>query len=223
MSLAEQLSQTFLSIARLAEAAPFAADAQQQQWNVVRDVAESAMLLTESYALNARLVRHLTDPQLEPVAISSLLYDAAQQLMPLAKRYGVELRLTDLPRMAPVMSDRIVLQSALVSLGQVFVAAQSENETIRPLQLTAHRSRYGIVAGLYADESEISTEAFRRAHTLCGTAHQPFARLVSGPATGVYIADSLLHAIAAKLHVARYRHLTGLATTLPVCNQLQLV
>lgn len=224
LSLAEQLSQTFLHLARIAEAAPLAGeDKQAGQWSLVHDVAESAMLLTESYALNARLVQHLLNPQIEPITISSLLYDAAQQLAPLAKRYGIELQIADLPRMSLVMSDRVVLHSALVSLGQVFVAAEAENEVRRPLQLAAHHSRYGIVAGLYADGSELSTEALRRARSLYGTARQPFARLASGPATGVFIADNLLHAIAAKLHVARYHNRTGLATTLPICNQLQLV
>lgn len=224
LSLAEQLSQTFLRLTRVAELAPNADEATRlQQWSLVHDVAESAMLLTESYALNARLVQHLVTPELEPVTISSLFYDAAQQLTPLARRYGVELQLADLPRMSPVMSDRVVLQSALVSLGQVFVAAQAENETLQPLRLAAHRSRYGVVAGLYAEQSELSTEAFRRSRSLYGTARQPLARLTSGSASGVFIADNLLSAIAAKLHVARYHNLTGLATTLPICNQLQLV
>lgn len=224
VSLAEQLSQNFLKITRIAETAPFSDGATQElQWALVHDVAESAMLLTESFALNARLVQHLVTPQLEPVTVSALLYDAAQQLVPLAKRYGIELQIADLPRMSLVMSDRLVLQSALVSLGQVFVAAEAGNEIVRPLQLAAHHSRYGVVAGLYVEGSELSTEAFRRARSLYGSARQPLARLTSGPATGVFIADNLLHAIAAKLHVARYRNLTGLATTLPVCNQLQLV
>lgn len=224
LSIAEQLSQTFLHIARIAETIPLVdAVTRDQQWSLVHDVAESAMLLTDSYALNARLVQHLVSPELEPVTVSALMYDAAQQLAPLAKRYGIELQLADLPRMSPVMSDRIVLQSALVSLGQVFVAAEAENEVARPLQLAAHRSRYGIVAGLYAETSELSTDAFRRSRSLYGTTRQPIARLASGPATGVFVADNLLHAVAAKLHVARYHNLTGLATTLPICNQLQLV
>lgn len=224
LSIAEQLSQTFLRLTRVAELAPNVDEATRlQQWALVRDVAESAMLLTESYTLNARLVQHLAAPEYEPVTISSLFYDAAQQLTPLAQRYGVELQMPDLPRMSPVMSDRLVLQSALVSLGQVFVAAQAEDDAVRPLRLAAHRSRYGVVAGLYMEQSELSTEAFRRARVLHGAARQPLARLTSGPASGVFIADNLLNAIAAKLHVARYNNLTGLATTLPVCNQLQLV
>ncbi len=224
LSVADQLSQVFLQLTRLSEVASNAdAATQLERWSLVHDIADSAMHLTESYALNARLIEHLVNPEMEPVTISSLLYDALQQLSPLAKRYGVELRLDELPRMAPVMSDKLVLQAALVSLGQVFVAAVSEDEKQIPLRLVAHRSRYGIVAGLYTEENELSTEAFRRAKHLYGTVRQPLARLTSGPATGVFIAENLLQSVAAKLHVARYHNLTGLATTLPVCNQLQLV
>ena len=224
LSLAEQLSQIFLNLTRLAEAAQLSlqthATAQLRQ---MHDIAESAMLLTESYALNTRLVQHLARPEIEPIAVSSLFYDAAQQLLPLARTYGVELQLDDLPRMSLVMSDRLVLQSALISLGQVFITAEAEHETIRPLRLAAHRSRYGVVAGVYAEQSELSTEAFRMGKGLYGTARQPIGRLAAGPSNGVFVADSLLGAVAAKLHVARYHNLTGLATTLPACNQLQLI
>lgn len=223
LSLAEQLCQTFLNITRMAETARLAGANADEQLGLMHDVAESAMLLTESYALNARLVQHLVSPEIEPVAVSSLFYDAAQQLQPLARSYGVELQLADLPRISPVMSDRLVLQSALVSLGQVFITAEAEREKIQPLQLMAHSSRYGVVAGVYAKESELSTEAFRRSKTLYGASRQPIAPLTSGPGNGVFLADNLLSALAAKLHVARYHNLTGLATTLPVCDQLQLI
>ena len=224
LSLSEQLSQTFLRLTRIAELAPNTDEqTKSHQWELVHDVAEAAMFLTESYALNVRLLQHLASPEIEPVMISSLFYDAAQQLAPIAERYGVELQLADAPRMSPVMSDRLVLQSALVSLGQVFVAAQAENENIQPLHFAAHRSRYGVVAGIYAEHCELSADVFRRSRSLYGIARQPLARLASGSSSGVYIADNLLSAIAAKLHVARYHNLTGLATTLPVCNQLQLV
>jgi hypothetical protein len=39
----------------------------------------------------------------------------------------------------------------------------------------------------------------------------------------VFVADSLLQTLAARLHIARYRNLTGLATTLQPSQQLQLV
>jgi hypothetical protein len=48
-------------------------------------------------------------------------------------------------------------------------------------------------------------------------------RLVSGPAAGVFVADSLLETLSAHLHVARYHNLNGLAATLQPSQQLQLI
>jgi hypothetical protein len=56
-----------------------------------------------------------------------------------------------------------------------------------------------------------------------GRARQPMQRLVSGPAAGVFVADSLLQTLAARLHVAKYHNLTGLAATLQPSRQLQLI
>ena len=125
--------------------------------------------------------------------------------------------------MQPVMADRTVLQAAMTSLGQVFVLAQSESEEPSVVRLAAHRTRYGVVAGLYAKAPQLGTDSLRRARALQGKARQPLQRLVSGPAAGVFVADSLLHALAARLHVARYRSLNGLATTLTPSQQLQLI
>jgi hypothetical protein len=62
-----------------------------------------------------------------------------------------------------------------------------------------------------------------RARKLGGWAQQPYGELVSGPASGLFIAENLLAAVSGKLHVARYHNATGLAATLPACRQLQLV
>lgn len=224
LSLSEQLSHAFLLMTRLAERAPLLpVEARDSQWRLVRDVSESAMFLTEAYAESGKLRHHLATPEIEPVTVSALLYDAAEQLRPFANQYGVELELDDLPRLTPVMSDRHILQAALTSLGQVFVLAQAENESRAALKFAAHRTRYGIVAGVYADDSELTTDAFRRGSLLYGRSSQPLSKLVSGPATGVFVADTLLQSISTKLHVARYHGRVGLGVTLPICDQLQLV
>lgn len=225
LSLSDQLSYTFLLIARSVEQSALSLDssAQHAMMQRVHDIAGAAAQLTEAYALGARLRQQVVAPNVEPVAVSSLFYDTAQQLAPLAKQYGVELRLDDLTRMQPVMGDAQILRAALISLGQIFVLAAAENETPLPVRFAAHRSRYGIVAGIYTPASELSVDAFRRAKRLYAATSQPLSRLTSGPATGVFVADTLLHSLSAKLHVGRYRHLTGLAVTLPMCKQLQLV
>lgn len=225
LSLVEQLSRPLLQVSRLAESAASEADdgAGPAQWQLARAIAESSLQLVESYGLSLRVHGRITPLTLEPVTVSSLLYDTAQALQPFARQYGVELELEPGSRMQPILTDRMVLQSAMVSLGQVFVLSQAEADAPAPVRLSAHRSRYGVVAGLYGQVEHFGADSLRRAHALHGKARQPLQRLVSGPATGVFVADSLLQALSAHLHVARYHKLTGLAATLTPSQQLQLV
>jgi hypothetical protein len=223
LGLAEQLSRPLLQIAQLAELASYdELQAVQERWQTAGAVAHASLQLVESYALSLRVHGKVTPLQLEPVTISSLLYDTAHHLQPFAKQYGVELQLEPGPRVQPIIADRAVLQSALTSLGQVFVVAQAEADESAPVRLSAHRNRHGMVAGMYG-KSTLGTDSLRRAHALHGQARQPLERLVSGPAAGVFVADSLLRTLAARLHVARYRGLTGLAATLQPSQQLQLI
>jgi hypothetical protein len=223
LCLIEQLSRPLLQIAQTSElSAENTTDESTLHWRLVQAMAQSSLQLTESYALSLRVHGNITPLALEPVTVSSLLYDTAQALRPYANQYAVDLELEPGPKMYPIVVDRSVLQSALTSLGQVFVLAQSESEERAPLRLAAHRGRYGVVTGMYG-ASKLGADALRRALRLSGDARQPFGQLVSGPAAGVFVADSLLKTLSTHLHVARYHNLTGLATTLQPSSQLQLV
>jgi len=223
LSVAEQLSRPLLALSRLGELAAGDPALAAEQWPVVHTLAESSLQLVESYALGLRVQGKVMPLALEPVTVSSLLYDTAEQLKPLARQYGVELEIDTGPRTLPVLADRAVLQAAFESLGQVFVAAQAEAETPGSVRLMAHRSRYGVVAGLYGDTARLGADSLRRAHLVRGRARQPFQQFVSGPAAGVFVADNLLRTLEAHLHVARYHHLNGLAATLRPSHQLQLI
>ncbi len=223
LSVVEQLSRPLLQLHHLAELAELQPKTAAEQWQLVRLLSGTSLQLAESYALSLRLEGKLTSVQLEPLAISSLLYEAAEALEPYAKQSGVTLELDTGPRAVPVLGDRMVLQAALVSLGQVFIDGGSQQDDMATIRLSAHRSRYGMVAGLYSDMSGLGAESLRQARQLHGRARQPLQRLVSGPAAGVFVADSLLRSLASRLHVARYHKLTGLAATLVPSAQLQLV
>jgi hypothetical protein len=223
LSLVEQLSRPLLQIARLSELPQSDLNEAMARNNVVQAIAHSSLQLIDSYALSLRVNGRVAALEIEPITVSSLLYDTAQALQPFARQYAVELQLDTGPRMQPVLADRAVLQSALTSLGQVFVQSQAEAEESVPVRLGAHRSRYGVVAGLYSAIPGFGADSLRRAHQISGRAREPLQRLVSGPAAGVFVADSLLKTLAARLHVARYHNLTGLATTLHPSQQLQLV
>ncbi len=226
ISVADGVNNTLLQLAMLSEQAQAlpAAD-RPEQWRAVNDVARSSLQLLEGYTLAMRLQGGTATPELEPLALSSLLYDTMQQLGPYAKQLAVPLELELPGKLQPVMCDKAILQSALLSLGQVFIAAHSQADDApgQPLRLSAHRGRYGIVTGWYSNGLQLTASALLRARKLGGWAQQPYGELVSGPASGVFIAEGLLSAVAGTLHVARYHNATGLATTLPACRQLQLV
>ena len=223
LSVAEQLSRPLLTLSRLSELAVDDPPVAAAQWPVAHAIAESSLHLVENYSLGLRVHGKVTPLALEPIAISALLYDTAEQLKPFAQQYGVELELDAGPRTLPVLADRAVLQAAFESLGQVFVAAQAEAETPGPVRLMAHRGRYGVVAGLYGDTPQLGVDSLRRAQVVQGRARQPLQQLVSGPAAGVFVADNLLRTLESRLHVARYHNLNGLAATLQSSHQLQFV
>lgn len=225
VSLADGINNTMLQLALLSERAQLAPGAAQtEHWQAVHDVSRASLQLLEGYTLTMRLQGGTAEPEFEAVAVTSLLYDTLHLLEPYAKQLQVSLELDVPARLQPVITDRAILQSALLSLGHVFIAAQSESDAdTKIIHLGAHKGGHGIVAGWYGQGVQLTTQALRRARRLGGWVQQPYGELVSGPATGVFIADSLLSAVSAHLHVARFHNASGLAATLPACRQLQLV
>jgi len=221
LSLVEQLARPLLTVSHLSELAVTDDKATSASWQTVRAITNSSLQLVEGYALGLRVHGKVTPLTLEPVTISSLLYDTAESLASFAGQYGVDMELDTGPRVQPVLADRAVLRAAFENLGQVFITAQAEERL--PVRLSAHRSRHGIVAGLYGGSAQLGVDSLRRARMIQGRARQPLQQLVSGPAAGVFVADNLLQTLAAHLHVARYHNLTGLAATLQPSQQLQLV
>jgi hypothetical protein len=221
LTVLEQVKVPFVQISRLAELAQLSPST--EDWEQVRAAAGSALGLVESYTLSLRLQGKLTPLALEPVTVSSLLYDTAHELQAYARQYDVALELDAGPKLLPILGDKAVLRSALLSLGYTFVEASAAMEQKPAVRLAAHRNRYGTVTGLYTSLQHFGTENLRRAHELKGRARQPLQRLSANPAAGVFVADALLKNLSAHLHVARYHKLTGLAATLSPSQQLQLV
>lgn len=223
LSIAEQLKLPLLQIARQAELAQLAPDLSQM--GRIQTTADMALHLLDSYVLGVQLA---TDQrklfETEPVSISSVLYDAGAQLAPIAKAYDVTLDLRLEGKYGPVMAHRDGLQSALVSLGYALIEALPSLD--RPqlrLQLAAHRCRYGIVAGLYCEADELTTEALRQGRQLYGRARQPLTGISASSGAGVFVADALLHAMQSQLTVSRHHKLRGLGAVLQPNPQMQLV
>jgi hypothetical protein len=221
LSVAEQLKSPLLQIARRAEAGRLYGEADLK---IIESTADSALRLLDNYVLGVRLSFEQHELQIEPVSISSVLYDTGQQLDAIAKNYGVELELSVAGRYGPVMAHRQGLQSALVSLGAALIEALPALE--RPqlrLQLATHRCRYGIVAGLYSDAEQLTTDALRQGRKLYGKARQPLAGITHSAGAGVFVADTLLRAMNLNLQVSRHHSLYGLGAVLQPNHQMQLV
>lgn len=223
LSVAEQLKLPLLQIARSAELAslqPGTADMAG-----IQTTADAAIKLLDSYLFGARLaLEGEYRLSMEPVSVSSVLYDTGQQLDALARLYGVELQLQIEGRFAPVLTNREGLQSALTSLGYALIEAlPTLNAKKLTLHLAAHNSRYGVVAGVYSDVEQLTADALRQGRKLHGHIRQPLASLSPSSGAGVFVADAILQAMDTELRPTRHRNLYGLGAVLRPTPQLQLV
>lgn len=225
LAIAEQLKLPLLQIARQAELAASTTSPRNQSLEPIQTTADMAIRLLDNYLFGARLaLEGEYQLALEPVSVSSVLYDTGQQLDAMAKLYDVELQLNIGGKFGPIMGNRQALQSALTSLGYALIEALPNLGGKKfTLQLAAHRCRYGIVAGMYSDVEQLTTEALRQGRKLYGHVRQPLATLTHSSGTGVFVADAILQAMDAELKVSRHHNLYGLGTVLHPTRQVQLI
>lgn len=222
LGLAEQLKLPLLQIARRAELGSYG---QEVDIAAIQATADAALRLVDSYVLGVRLAEDSqTSLALEPVAVSSVLYDTAQQLSSVAKFYGVHLELSIGGRYAPVLTNRQGLQAALTSLGMALIEALPALDSKQlTLQLGAHRSRYGIVAGIYSDSETLTVENLRRGNKLVGKSRQPLVGVSHSSGAGIFVAEAILQAMNLRLQTTRHHRMHGLGAVLQSNNQLQLI
>lgn len=221
LNVAEELKLPLLQIARRAEQAQ---KSESVDLISIQETAQAALQLLDNYVLGVQLSTDQGPLDIEPVSVSSVLYDAGQQLDATARNYGVELELNVAGRHGTVMAHRQGLQSALVSLGSGLIEALPATESPQlKLQLATHRSRYGIVAGMYSDTPQLTNAALQRGRRLRGRSRQPLTNLSHTSGAGIFVADTILRAMRLRLHASRHHHLYGLGTVLPPNQQTQLV
>ena len=200
LALMEQLKMPLLQIAHHAELA------HEHALNEVGITAERALSLVDNYLLAVRLNQQ--ELQFEPVSVSSVLYDVAHQLTPMAKQYNCDLELRLDGKYQPVMSHKAGLHAALVTLGQSFIEAEP---ALRPtVVLAGYKSRRGITTGLFTESGQTPKLGIS-------------PKLPSAVDANIYVADSIFQAMAAKLYAAKHRKLNGLAVTLMPSTQLQII
>lgn len=224
LALAEGLKLPLQQIARQAELGSLLANS-ISDLHGIQSRADAALQLLDSYLLGLRLSLEPDERfAVEPVCVGAVLHDAHEQLARTAQQYGVKLEVYAASRYEPVMVHRQALRSALVSIGHTLIEAlPAMGARQLRLQLAAHRTKYGIVAGMYCDAEDLTPKTLRQAHELYGHTRQPLVGVSPGSAAGVFAAEAILAAMSSQLRVGRFQRRSGFAVTLPSSSQLQLV
>jgi hypothetical protein len=187
--------------------------------------AESGLQLIEAYRLALRASDY-DITQMEPVAIGSILQEVADHLEPYAKQYATDLIVDIQGNLTPVLAHKPSLQAAMQCLGASMIRAQAAatNQKRYYIMLGAHRGANGaIAAGVFSEFTDLSDKTLRKAHSLVGKAHQPLPNIPAGAASGVLIADMLCASMWQPLRAAAHRKISGLATSVPISNQMQFI
>ena len=194
--------------------------------NQIRAIADNGLKLIDGYALGLQLA-NLSSYELatEAISVSSVLYEADQQLRELARLYNVSLELNIHGRFEPVLAHRQGLQAAIIGLASALIEAlpAHSGDTQTTLHLATHRCRYGIVVGVYANLPNLSSETLRRGRKLYGISKQPVVNVSHTSAAGIFLADAIFRAMKLKMHVSRHHRLYGLGVVLKPSTQLAIV
>jgi len=218
----EQLKLPLLHIARQTALARYGT---LTNYGDINSIAEMSIRMIDSYLLTKGQNSQL-GLQLEPVSISSVLHEAANNLYNLAKMYNCSIELELSGRFAPVMSQKSKLEAAFTMLGYSYIEANLSNslkDVSGRIILSGYRSSRGTVAGIFSPQLEISNDSFRRSINSVNKTRQSMPEMTQSTGAGIFIANSILNGLATKLKVAHYKHTSGLAATLTPSQQLQFV
>lgn len=219
LTLAQQLRSPLVGIARRAELSKMQGKSSLTAMSDIELTASGALQLIDNFILSQQL-----EFDLEPLVVSSVIYDAADNLDAVAKNYGCQI-ITDFKgRNAPVMASRKGLLAALTSLGHVFVeAVQNNKKNHKLIKIGAHPARGGLAIGVFSDDKFLSAEMLRRGRLLAGRSNMPLGKFTMGSAAGVFIADALLAGMSTKLRVSYHENQVGLGATFVTSRQLTLI
>ncbi len=211
-ALAEQLKIPLMQIAQ---------EASLGQIGTVADSANIVLELLESYQLGSTASGQ-DSLDLRPTMVSVALEEAAHKLTSHARNYNCEIVVEVTGHNQPAMADSRYLRSAFVALGYGLIEAQSGAKKPR-LVLSTHRTHRGLAAGAFGRQDGLSSTSFNKFKQLSGRAQQPWPQGLAYSGAGIFIADTLLQAMAMPLRLSHHGQLNGLASTLIPSRQLELV
>ncbi len=223
-NLAEQVKLPFIQIAHAAELSRMhpSEEKQYQLSQTISLTSAAALKMIDGYLLSVALQAE-GRLNLEPVSISSVLYDTAQTLDAYARAHDCEIQLEVGGKYQPVMAQREAVESALTNLGYSFIEAASTAGKRSRITLAVRRTSRGISTGVFSENNTLSTGLFKQAKALKGMVKQPFSEFSPGSGAGVFVADALFMRLESAMHVARLHSQRGLAATLTPSLQLSLV
>lgn len=219
-ALAEQLKIPFIRIARHAELGQLT-ESERALLNI-EHTADMALRLIDGYLLSLQN-RRLPGLELEPVSLSAALQDAAHELTRAARQHNCLLDVRFSTNQGPVMAHRQSLECALSVMGYAMIEALPQADEEHHLVLASHKTRSGVVAGVFGEHVRLNADTYRRARALYGSAKQAAPSLTAGSGVAFFVADALLQGISSPLRTARHNGQNGLAATFFPSKQLQLV
>ncbi len=208
-ALTDQIQHLLLTISHAA-----AIDSSGEQIEVL---SKHALKIIDSYTCSINQVKL----ELEPVNVSSALYDVAHSLRPLSRQLGCDLSIDVRGMQMPVMTHRQTLKDILFLLGSSVLHSHSSNEKSE-LVFGAHSTKIGVVAGVFSSIHNITQSDIRQAHQLLGRAHTP-SPLLGSSGTSIVLADKLSQQLNTSLKSIRHNAINGIGVALNTSNQLQLV
>lgn len=219
-SVAEQLKSPLTTIVRQSELGQLNEGLDAAGLLTIHTHAAAALNIVDSYLLGLELTWAQQELPLEPVSVSSVFTEVAHELSRFAKQYDTQLELHVAGKYEPVMSHRRGLHAALLALGYALIESYPAEDG--RLRLAVHRTPHGIVAGLYGQYEQLNTGLWRRARALAGRAPRPLSTL-HGSAAGLFVADTILQAMATRLRIGKYDKQRGFAATFLPSQQLHFV
>jgi hypothetical protein len=223
-SIAEQLKMPLMYVARQAELGRQNTADLGRSLEVIETHADMALRLVDSYLLSLDLTSKQLSLELEPVPIAATLYDVAHDLAPIAKQRNTDIELVLAGKYGQVMAHPTALKAALYGLGFVLSEVNPPGKIRNTLRIAAHRTRGGIVSGLYVEGVEdLSANIGYSKLTQTTFLRQPFPDLTASTGAGVFVAETIFGAMQSRLRPGRFQSQQGLAATLQPNRQLQLV
>ncbi len=184
--------------------------------------ADSGLKLIEHYLTWQRFASSAQNHQTAQVGLTAVMQNVSNELRSIAKGSQTELTLRSSGKYAPVIVNSELLKSGMSALGLAFIEAAGEKQYSKVV-FGVHRSRWGLVAGVYSPQLSIRADSFLRHKNLVGSARQLLPTSSHTTMSGVALADALFDQLSVKLRPSKHKGMDGLAITLTPSPQLSLL